>query len=70
MITYQRVRKTGNSYAVTVSREVMDEMGIHEGDLVAVEIRPAEVRPVLSAREQAILTDLLERYQPLLERLK
>src|SRR5687768_9084064 len=35
----QKVRKVGNSYVVTIPREVMESQGIHEGDTVAVEVR-------------------------------
>jgi putative addiction module antidote len=35
----QKVRKVGNSYVVTIPREVMESQGIREGDTVAVEVR-------------------------------
>ncbi|MBI4318168.1 MAG: AbrB/MazE/SpoVT family DNA-binding domain-containing protein [Chloroflexi bacterium] len=42
-----RVRKVGNSLVVTVPREEAEALELHEGDLVALDIRKAEVRPVL-----------------------
>lgn len=42
-----RVRKVGNSLVVTVPKEEAEALELHEGDLVAMEIRKAEVRPVL-----------------------
>ena len=37
-----KLRKTGNSYVVTVPKEVMDRQNLHEGDYVALEIRKAD----------------------------
>ena len=42
-----KIRKVGNSLVVTVPREEADALELHEGDLVTVEIRKAEVRPML-----------------------
>src|SRR5207248_1608552 len=42
MIT-ARVRKTGNSYVVTIPREEMERLNIADGDLVGLEIRRATV---------------------------
>ena len=36
-----RVRKTGNSYFVTIPRKEMERLNIADGDLVGVEIRRA-----------------------------
>lgn len=49
----QRLRRTGNSYAVTVTREEMERLDLHEGDLVGVAIRKVEVRPTLPPDLQA-----------------
>jgi antitoxin component of MazEF toxin-antitoxin module len=38
-----RVRKTGNSYVVTIPREEMERLNIADGDLVGLEIRKATV---------------------------
>lgn len=54
----QKIRRSGNSYVLTIPREEMEARGLHEGDLVGfnpqlVEIRPA-VRPhVRAAIERA-----------------
>ena len=42
-----RIRKVGNSLVVTVPREEADALELHEGDLVTMDVRKAEVRPVL-----------------------
>jgi putative addiction module antidote len=42
-----KVRKVGNSLVVTVPKEEAEALDLHEGDLVAMDLRKAEVRPVL-----------------------
>jgi putative addiction module antidote len=42
-----RIRKVGNSLIVTVPKEEAEELELREGDLVTMDIRKAEVRPVL-----------------------
>jgi putative addiction module antidote len=46
MIT-QKLRKVGNSYVVTIPRDEIERLGIEEGQLLAVEVQPVEVRPIL-----------------------
>ena len=45
----QKLRKVGNSYVVTIPREEVEQRGLKVGQLLAIEVRPVEVRPVLSA---------------------
>jgi putative addiction module antidote len=45
---YQKLRKVGNSYVVTIPKEEVERRNIKEGQLLAVHVQPAEVRPVLS----------------------
>ncbi len=44
----QQLRKVGNSYVVTIPKEEVERRGLREGQLLAVEIHPLEVRPVLT----------------------
>jgi antitoxin component of MazEF toxin-antitoxin module len=44
-----KLRKSGNSFIVTVPRDEVERLGLTEGQMVTVEVRPAEVRPVLAA---------------------
>jgi len=45
---WQKLRKVGNSYVVTIPKEEVERKHLQEGQLLAVEIQPAEIRPVLS----------------------
>jgi antitoxin component of MazEF toxin-antitoxin module len=44
-----KLRRSGNSFIVTVPRDEIERLGLKEGELVSVEVRPAEVRPILAA---------------------
>ena len=44
-----KLRKSGNSFIVTVPRDEIERLGLVEGQIVTVEVRPAEIRPVLAA---------------------
>lgn len=43
----QKLRKVGNSYVVTIPKEEVERQNLEEGELLTVEIRPAEVRPIM-----------------------
>jgi antitoxin component of MazEF toxin-antitoxin module len=43
----QKLRKVGNSYVVTIPKEEVERQNLEEGVLLTVEIRPAEVRPIM-----------------------
>ena len=45
---WQKLRKVGNSYVVTIPKEEVERQKLREGQLLAVEVQPAEIRPVPS----------------------
>ena len=45
---WQKLRKVGNSYVVTIPKEEVERKHLQEGQLLAVEIQLAEAHPVLS----------------------
>ena len=45
---WQKLRKVGNSYVVTIPKEEVERQQLREGQLLAVEVHPAEIRPVAS----------------------
>lgn len=45
---YQKLRKSGNSYIVTIPKAEIERQGLQEGQMLAIDVRPAELRPVLS----------------------
>lgn len=55
------IRKSGNSFVITVPRDEMDRVGVEPGDHVLVEIRPVDIRPRLIPELKRIADDLLEQ---------
>ena len=45
---FQKLRRVGNSYVVTIPKDEIERQGLNEGQLLAVHVQPAEMRPVLS----------------------
>lgn len=43
-----KLRRSGNSFIVTVPRDEVERLGLTEGQMVAVEVRAVEVRPTLA----------------------
>ncbi len=58
---YQKLRKVGNSYVVTIPREEVERRHIEEGQLLAIEIQPAEIRPVASPELRQAFEESWER---------
>ena len=56
-----KLRRSGNSFIVTVPREEIERLGLREGQLLTLEVHPVEVRPVLTA-------DLREAFEASWER--
>ncbi len=46
-MVYGKVRRVGNSLVLTIPKEQADALGLHEGDLVAFEVRKAIAYPAL-----------------------
>ncbi len=56
-----RIRKVGNSLVVTVPKDEADALELREGDLVTMDIRKAEVRPLLSPDLRKLAEESWER---------
>lgn len=65
----QQLRKSGNSYVVTIPKEEVERRGWREGQLLAIQVNELEVRPVLSAELQKIVDDLLDEHEDALRYL-
>lgn len=48
MAIVQRLRKSGDSYVVTISDEVVEEHGWHEGQLLSIDLAAVETSPTMS----------------------
>ncbi len=65
----QQLRKTGNSYVVTIPKEEVERHGWKEGQHLAVELTEIEQRPVLRPEIRDILEKNWERNEPALRYL-
>ena len=63
----QQVRRSGNSLVVTIPKEEAERLGLHEGQLVAVEVTPLETRPVLRQDLRAVLEESRAEVMPALQ---
>ncbi len=59
-----KLRKSGNSFVVTVPRDEVERLALQEGQLAMVEVRPVEVRPVLSPELRRIFGEVFPRIEP------
>jgi antitoxin component of MazEF toxin-antitoxin module len=64
-----KLRRSGNSYIVTVPKEEVDRLRLVEGQLVSVEVRPMEVRPVLSPELREWIDEVFPRHAAALRSL-
>ena len=58
----QKIRKTGNSYVVTIPKEEMARQNLREGDLVVFEVRKASLMVEMDPEVRAAFERSLELY--------
>lgn len=52
----QTIRKSGNSFVITVPKEEFERLGLQDGQPVFVHVTPAETKPLL----RPVLNDALD----------
>jgi antitoxin component of MazEF toxin-antitoxin module len=57
----QKLRKVGNSYVITIPRDEVERRGLTEGQLLAVELQPIEMRPVMRPEVQEAFEEIWKR---------
>ena len=57
----QQLRRVGNGYVVTVPKDEVERRGLHEGQLLAVQLSALEVRPVLADELREAIEERWER---------
>jgi antitoxin component of MazEF toxin-antitoxin module len=65
----QHLRKSGNSYIVTIPKEEVQRRGWQEGQLLAVQLTELEVRPILSDDLREAIEERWERNEEALRYL-
>lgn len=61
MIT-QKLRRSGNSFVVTIPADEVNRLNLEEGDLVAIEVRRLQVRPELTPDVAEIFEEVWDEY--------
>lgn len=65
----QQLRKSGNSYVVTIPKEEVERNGWKEGQMLAIGLTEMEMTPRLPADLEAIVDERWERNLPALRYL-
>jgi antitoxin component of MazEF toxin-antitoxin module len=65
-----QVRKSGNSFVVTIPKSEMERLGIMEGQMVALDITPLELKPRLRPEIAKVLDRTSDRAVPMMKYLK
>ena len=58
---YQRLRKSGNSFVVTIPKDEVERLHLREGQMLALDVHAVEMRPVLPADLQGVLEQSWQR---------
>lgn len=59
-----KVRRSGNSFIVTVPHEEVERLHLTEGQMVTLEVRTVDIQPELSPDWQAVFDDVYPRIEP------
>jgi len=65
----QQLRKSGNSYVVTIPKDEVDRRDWKEGQLLGVELTEMETRPLLRPELQERFDELWDQMEPALRYL-
>ena len=63
VMIFQKLRKSGNSYIVTIPKDEVVRQGFEEGQMLAIVVRPAEIRPVLSDELREAVEESWKRHE-------
>jgi putative addiction module antidote len=69
-MTTAKVRRVGNSYVVTIPREEMERLQLHEGDTVSLEVRKLTLKPEMAPDVRAAFEWAVQQHAGDIEYLK
>jgi antitoxin component of MazEF toxin-antitoxin module len=70
MMLAQKLRQVGNSYVVTIPKEEVERLGLHEDDLIGIEVHKLRIVPELAPDVAEAFRWSLEYYAADYEYLK
>jgi antitoxin component of MazEF toxin-antitoxin module len=62
-MVYQKLRKSGNSFIVTIPKDEIDRLNLQEGQMLAIDVHPAELRPILSDELREAIEESWKRHE-------
>ena len=65
----QQLRKSGNSFIVTIPKDEVERRGWQEGQLLGVQLTELELRPVLGPELGKVVDELLDEHEDALRYL-
>ena len=69
MIT-QQIRKSGNSYIVTIPKDEVERLQLREGQMVAIDVTPMELKPMLRPELAEIIKRTSDVTTPVMKYLR
>ncbi len=61
---WQKLLKVGDSYVVTIPKEEVERLTLHVGQLLAIEIQPAEIDSAISTDVSMAFDESWQRNEP------
>jgi antitoxin component of MazEF toxin-antitoxin module len=61
---WQKLLKVGDSYVVTIPKEEVERLNLHEGQLLAIEIHPSEIDLAKSTDLSMAFDESWQRNEP------
>ncbi len=57
----QKLRRQGNSLVVTIPKEEVERLHLHEGRTLLIDVQPLELRPILSPELREVVEESWQR---------
>ncbi len=57
----QKLRRQGNSLVVTIPKEEVERLHLHEGQTLLIDVQPLELRPILSPELREVVEESWRR---------
>lgn len=57
----QKLRRQGNSLVVTIPKEEVKRLHLHEGQTLLIDVQPLELRPILSPELREVVEESWQR---------
>lgn len=66
----QQLRKSGDSYIVTIPKDEVNRLNLREGQMIAIDVTPMELKPLLRPEIAEVLQRTSEIATPVMKYLR